>query len=92
LKEFEAAGFTKNDLIPVSIDLVAANKSPIPIEGTALIRLEGKAQNRMRHSCATMVYISSQAYGFYLSMENMIDWALSPVTSHQLEVTSHQLE
>jgi len=49
LKEVEAAGFTKNDLIPVS---------PILIEGDVLIRLEGKAQKKMRHSCATMVYIS----------------------------------
>jgi len=55
------------------IDLVTANKSPIPIEGAALTRLEGKVQKGMRHSCAAMVYISSQARGFDLSMENMID-------------------
>ena len=38
---FRAAGFSNEYLIPVNMDLVAANKSPISIEGAALLRLQG---------------------------------------------------
>ena len=37
---FLAAGFTPSDLIPVSLDLVAANKSPIKIAGAIILRLQ----------------------------------------------------
>ena len=32
MNDFLAAGFSQDDLIPVSIDLVAANKSPITVD------------------------------------------------------------
>ena len=73
LEEFESLGFTKNDLIPVSINLMAANKSPITVEGAACVRLEGVASDGSKQSCSTMVYISRQAQGFYLSLENMME-------------------
>ena len=40
---FIAAGFTPSDLIPGSLDLVAANnyKSPIKIAGAIILRLQG---------------------------------------------------
>ena len=76
LQEFLAAGFTTKDLIPMSIDLVAANKSPISIEGGIIVRLHATASDGNEHTCATMVYISKQAHGFYLSMETMIDLAI----------------
>ena len=73
LEECRAAGFTEADLIPVSIDLEAANKSPISIEGALFLRLTGQSPSGEKFSCATMVYISKQARGFYLSLEAMMD-------------------
>ena len=70
---FLAAGFTPSDLIPVSIDLVAANMSPIKIAGAIILRLQGHLPDRGPFSCATMVYVSEAARGFYLSWEAMMD-------------------
>eukprot|EP00111_Clytia_hemisphaerica_P020937 TCONS_00061733-protein len=78
MDEFESLGFTKDDLIPVSINLMAANKSPIKVEGAARVRLEGTAYDGSKRLCATMVYISRQAQGFYLSLENMMDLGIVP--------------
>ena len=75
---FLAAGFLLSDLIPVKIDLVAANKSPIRIEGAIVARLSADGANGITHSCATMVYVSRQAKGMYISMENMMDLAIIP--------------
>ena len=70
---FLAAGFTPSDLIPVSIDLVAANKSPIKIAGAIILRLQGHSPDSEPFSCATMVNVSEAARGFYLSWEAMMD-------------------
>ena len=70
---FRAAGFSNEHLIPVNMDLVAANKSPISIEGAALLRLQGFSPKGDHITCASMVYISNQAKGFYLSREAMMD-------------------
>ena len=74
-KEFIASGFSDSDLIPVSTDLVAANKSPIDLAGAVILRLQG---HNSSNSCATMVYISRDANGFYLSCEAMIDLKIVP--------------
>ena len=58
---FLAAGFTPSDLIPVSLDLVAANKSPIKIAGAIILRLQGHSPDSEPFSCATMVYGSEAA-------------------------------
>ena len=76
MNNFLAVGFQKSDLLPVSVDLVAANKSPITIEGAILLRLQGKSPDGTKHSCPTMVYVSKQARGFYLSMEAMMDLSI----------------
>ena len=68
-----AAGFTPSDRIPVSIDLVAANKSPIKIAGAIILRLQGHSPDSEPLSCANMVYVSEAARGFYLSWEAMMD-------------------
>eukprot|EP00111_Clytia_hemisphaerica_P000118 TCONS_00000273-protein len=78
LREFESLGFTKNDLIPVNINLMAANKSLITVEGAACVLLEGVASDGSKQSCSTMVYISRQAQGFYLSLENMMELGIVP--------------
>ena len=73
LNDFLAAGFAMSDLVPVTMDLEAANKSPITIEGAVFLRLSGSSPTNETRSCATMVYVSRQARGFFLSMEAMID-------------------
>ena len=42
------------------------------VAGAIVIHLEGKSKNQQK-SCATMVYVSQQARGFYLSCEAMMD-------------------
>ena len=70
---FFAAGFTPSDLTPVSLDLVAASKSPIKIAGAIILCLQGHSPDSEPFSCATMVYVSEAARGFYLSWETMMD-------------------
>ena len=72
---FIAAGFTPSDLIPISIDLVAANKS--------LLRLQGHSPDSEPFSCATVIYVSEAARGFYLSWEEMMDLGIVSPTFHQ---------
>jgi len=72
-REFLEAGFKESDLIPVSLDLMAANKSPIPIEGAVLLRLAGAPCDTEDVTCACMVYVSKAAKGLYLSMESLVD-------------------
>ena len=74
-KKFIASGFSDSDLIPVSKDLVAANKSPINLACVVILRLQGHNSN---NSCATMLYISRDANEFYLSCEAMIDLKIVP--------------
>ena len=73
MEGFLAMGFSMKDLIPVSLDLSAANKSPINIAGAVLARLHGKSTRGTPLSCATMVYVSNSCQGFYLSWEAMVD-------------------
>ena len=54
---FFAAGFTPSDLIPVSLDLESANKSPIKIAGAIILRLQGHSPESEPFSCAIMVYV-----------------------------------
>ncbi len=55
LDDYIAAGFSTNDLIPVNMDLVAANKSPITINEAVILRLQGQSPNGDQSTCATMV-------------------------------------
>ena len=76
LREFLLAGFSEDDLIPVTLGLSAANHSRIPISGAIFARLEGFTPDGSPISCRTMVYVSSAAQGFYLSLEAMVDLGL----------------
>ena len=73
LRAFFQAGFKKEDLIPVSLSMSAANKSHIRIVGALIVRLSGISKQGENISCSTMVYVSPSADGFYLSLEAMID-------------------
>ena len=76
---FLAAGFSAADLLPVSVDLTAANKTRIEITGAVVLRLSASSSANDRQSCATMVYVSPAAHGFYLSCEAMVDLGIVPV-------------
>ena len=76
---FLAAGFSAVDLLPVSVDLTAANKTRIEITGAVVLRLSASSSANDRQSCATMVYVSPAAHGFYLSCEAMVDLGIVPV-------------
>ena len=73
LDDYVRAGFKETDLIPVGLDLSAANQSQIPIVGAILAHLHGESKNGVGFSCATMIYISPAAKGLYLSQEAMMD-------------------
>ena len=60
----------------MSFSLSAANKSCIDIVGALFVRLEGLSCEGKKISCATMVYISPTADGFFLSLEGMLDMGL----------------
>ena len=65
LRDCLAAGFKREELIPVTFSLSAANKSQIEIVGAVFIRLYGFSPSGNKISCATMVYISPSADGFF---------------------------
>ena len=67
-KEFLAAGYKTEDLIPVSLNLSAADKSSIKIDGAILIRINVTVNSEDR-SCATMVYVSPLCEVFFMSLE-----------------------
>ena len=73
LEDCLASGFKKEDLIPVSLSLSAANKSSIDIVGALFVRLSGVTPDNIERSCVTMVYVSPCAEGFFLSLEAMLD-------------------
>ena len=47
--------------------------SPVKIAGAIILRLQGHLPDSGPFSCATMVYVSEAARGFYLSWEAMMD-------------------
>ena len=79
LDDFSVFGYNEDHLIPVSVDLEAANKSPITIEGAARVHLKGVSPDGSKSSCATMVYISWQAREFHLSLKTLIDLGIIPI-------------
>ena len=81
MKDCLEAGFRKEDLVPVSLALSAANKSPIKIAGAVIARLKATLPDGRETSCATMIYVSPSAEGLYLSLETMIDLGLIPFGS-----------
>ena len=65
------------DLIPVSLALPCGQfRSCIDIIGALFVRLEGVSLVGKKLSCATMVYVSPAADGFFLSLEAMLDMGL----------------
>ena len=76
--ECKARGFSDADLIPVSVKLVAANKSPISLAGAIILRLSGKSPDGHSVSHPTMVYVSDDVEGFFLSLDAMKGLGIVP--------------
>jgi hypothetical protein len=73
LDAFLKAGFSRNDLSPVHIQLSAANRSAIRIEGAFFMRLEARMPDGNIITCRAMTYVSSDTRNFYMSYETMLD-------------------
>ena len=73
LQEYLRAGFNRHALKPVALNVRAANKSTIKINGAFCANLYGQAPDGSRINCRTMVYVSEMATGFFLSYDTMLD-------------------
>ena len=68
LREYFAAGLSIDDLSRV----VAASKSTICIDGAFFVTLSGETADGLVMTCKTMVYVSRDVNGFYLSYSTML--------------------
>ena len=73
LKEFLDAGFSRDDLTPVTIDIRAANKMTLNIIGYMNANIEGKCINGNVITCHAKIYVSDSADHFYMSYDTMLD-------------------
>ena len=78
LKEFLAAGFSREDLHPVSLSLQAANKSKISIEGAFFSIIEGRSPDNKSVSARAMIYISKDVHSMFLSHESLLSLGILP--------------
>ena len=67
LADFLSCGFTRDSLLPVTLSLSAANRSPITIEGAFFAKLTAKSRSGEVSSCRSMIYVSSTVRDMYLS-------------------------
>lgn len=73
LREFLASGFTKDDLIPVKIDIKAANKINLNVLGYINANITGHSLNDNIISCHDKIYVSDSVQDFFLSFDTMLD-------------------
>lgn len=73
LRNFLEAGYSLDDLRPVSLNIRAANKNPINVVGAFRGRFKGRSANGDTISSQAMVYVSDSVVGFYLSYDTMVD-------------------
>ena len=71
--EFIGAGFDKSELLPVSIDIKAANHINLKIMGYFNAKITGESGNGEHISSYDRIYVSSSITDFYLSYESMLD-------------------
>ena len=72
------AGYSRDDLQPVSLNLNAANKSAIHIDGAFFAEVSGTSVNGGIISHNTMIYVSRDVNGFYLSYSTMVELGMLP--------------
>ena len=73
LSSFLSAGFKQADLCPVTLNVSAANRSPIQIEGAFFARISGRSPRGDIVTCRSMVYVSSTVQDTYLSHSTMLN-------------------
>ena len=73
LKEFLDHGFSTDDLIPVTIDIKAANKINLNILGYVNANISGQSTCGQVISCCEKVYVSDNVQDCYLSFDTMLD-------------------
>lgn len=78
LDQFLAHGFSRNDLHPVSLNLQAANKSKIKIDGAFFGVLEGRDPQENVMSRRAMIYVSSDIHCLFLSHESLLALGILP--------------
>ena len=72
LSAFLSAGYQQADLRPVTLNVSAANLSPIQIEGAFLARISGQSSCGDTVTCHSMVYVSSTVRDMFLSHSTML--------------------
>ena len=73
MKDFLACGFSHDDLLPVSLGLSAANRSPISIEGAFFAEITTRPHNSEATSCRSMIYVSTSVQAMYLSYDSLLN-------------------
>ena len=78
MEEFLRAGFSIDKLTPVRLTLNAANKSAIRIDGAFLGTISGRTPNGTLLTTKSMIYVSRDVRGFYLSYDTMLNLDMLP--------------
>ena len=73
LTDYLAHGFSRDNLVPVTLSLSAANRSPIAIAGAFFAKISTCSRQGKRATCRSMVYVSQSVQGMYLSLETMLN-------------------
>ena len=76
LAEYLRAGFKLEDLTPASLPLEAANKSATNIVGAFFTTIPGIISTASPISHKSMMYVSMDVLGFYLSKASMFELAI----------------
>ena len=73
LDAYRKAGYSPDDLSPVAMSLNSANKSAIHIDGAFFTTISGTTSTGAIITCKSMVYVSRDVHGFYLSYSTMLN-------------------
>ena len=71
LHEYLNAGFSEKGLLQVTLDLNAANKSPIYINGAFFAEITGHSVSGQPITAKFVIYVSKDTKGFYISETTM---------------------
>jgi hypothetical protein len=91
LKQFLAHGFSHDDLHPVSMNLRAANKSRIVIDGAFFGILAGHDPQGVKVSCRTMIYVSRDVHNLFLSHDSLLALGILPLSFPTIGDVGQQL-
>ena len=72
LSDYLSAGFSEEDLQNVSLKISAANKQRLDVVGGFLAEMSGGASDGTTVKCRTMVYVTRNTSGFYISFDTLI--------------------